>query len=251
MSHALDACCSGVYDLNEDYQQYLTEQLAPMSGSARTKRNAVFALHHHGKHFPLTKTAAILEIGPGFGAMLDLLGNVHGYSKVRAVDISPEVVTECNRVLPNSTELATDTTAFLLAHSEEFDLILMLHVLEHIPKNKATALLSAARLALKDGGKLVVEVPNAAHPLTGPYHRYHDFTHTVGFTDQSLGFVLRNAGLREVSIYPCKVPRSSLARFIQRTAQDSVEFCVSSLLKLYMPRQPLILSSLLGACASK
>ena len=182
--------------------------------------------------------------------MLNLLCSERGYTNVHAVDISPEVVHACNRIVPDSTELTADTTAFFQAHPARYDLILMFHVLEHVPKQEVLPLLVAVRAALRPGGKLVAEVPNIAHPLTGPYHRYHDFTHTVGFTDQSLGFVLRTAGFANVSVYPCKISRSSLTRVLQRASQDTVELVASTLLRLYMPRQPLVLSSVLGACAS-
>ena len=48
----------------------------------------------------------------------------------------------------------------LQEHVEEFDLILMLHVLEHVTKDETIAFLQAVRGALKPHGKLVVEVPN-------------------------------------------------------------------------------------------
>jgi hypothetical protein len=63
--------------------------------------------------------------------------------------------------------------------------------------------------------------------------------------------VLRNAGFQGVDVYGCKIPRKSLARLIQRTAQDGVELLLKLFLRLYMPSQPIILSSVLGACAKK
>jgi cyclopropane fatty-acyl-phospholipid synthase-like methyltransferase len=236
--------------MSVEYDQYLTDHFRPLAGTARVQRNARFALHQHGKHFPRSADAAILEIGPGFGAMLSLLRSERGYADVHAVDISPEVVQACNQIVPDSTELTADTTVFLESCRASYDLILMFHVLEHVPKHEVLALLRAARGSLKQGGKLLVEVPNIAHPLTGPYHRYHDFTHTTGFTDQSLGFILRTAGFENVTVYPCKVPRISVARAVQRVLQDSLEYFAAMLLKLYMPRQRVILSSVLGACAS-
>ena len=236
--------------MSREYDQYLTEQLQPLSAEGCVQRNAWFAWYRHGTHFPTSTDAAILEIGPGYGAMLDLLCSEHKYTNVHGVDVSPEVVRACNQVVPNSTDLTDDTTAFLCSRAGSYDLILMLHVLEHVPKPEAMALLMAVRGALRPGGKLVAEVPNIAHPLTGGYHRYHDFTHTVGFTDQSLNFVLRAAGFASVSVYPCKIPRISAVRTLQRASQDTVELVAKILLRLYMPRQSVVLSSVLGACAA-
>jgi len=47
---------------------------------------------------------------------------------------------------------------------------------------------------LADKGRLIVKVVNSANPITGAASRYVDFTHTVGFTEESLAQVLRMAG---------------------------------------------------------
>ncbi len=237
--------------MSVEYDQYLSQHFRRIATPAAAQRNAVFSLDHHGQHFPPDKNAAILEIGPGLGALLGHLHTHCGYGNIKAVDVSAEVVEACNRVLPGSTELTTDTTAFLEDHPGEFDLILMFHVLEHVPKDEVMPLLKALRRSLSEKGKLVVEVPNIAHPVMGAYQRYHDFTHTVGFTDQSLGFVLRNSGFRDVTVYGCRTPRKNLARLVQRTAQDAVELFSGLRLRLYLPHQPTNLAIALGACGSK
>jgi SAM-dependent methyltransferase len=234
-----------------EYEQYITQHLSHVALPAAVRRNAIFALKHHGRCFPSDKDAAILEIGPGFGAMIDCLHNRCGYSNVKAVDISPEVVIAANQVLPGSTMLAEDTATFLRSRPEEFDLILMLHVLEHVPKDNVKSVLEAVRGALKKNGKLVVEVPNIAHPVTGAYNRYHDFTHSIGFTDQSLAFVLRNSGFQNVTVYGCKMPRINPARFMQRMLQDSVELFATLCLRLFLPSQQVNLATMIAACATK
>ena len=237
--------------MSVEYDQYLSKYYGHVSTSAALKWNAVAALDHHGSHFPGDKNAVILEIGPGFGTMVYFLHHHCGYQNVRAIDVSPEAVNACNRILPGSTEFTPDTCKYLEEHQGRFDLILMLHVLEHVPKREALRLVKAIHGALRVGGKFIVEVPNAAHPIAGAKNRYGDFTHTVGFTDQSLAFVLRNSGFTDVVVYGCKIPRKSFACFIQRTAQDGVELVLGLLLRLYMPSQPIILASVLGACATK
>jgi len=237
--------------MSVEYDQYLTQHFRHISTPAAVQRNAASSVRNHGRHFPADTSASILEIGPGFGALMAELRNCCGYQNVKAIDVSPEVVETCNQALPGSTTLTGDTTGFLQQHPEEFHLILMLHVLEHVPKDDIIALLKAAHDALKKGGKLVVEVPNIAHPITGAYNRYHDFTHTVGFMDQSLAFVLRNSGFQDVIVYGCKTHRKNPARFVQRALQDTIEFLSTLLLRSYLPNQPVNLSTALGACATK
>ena len=233
------------------YDQYLTQHFRHIAEPGTLRWNALAAIDHHGRYFPADKNAAILEIGPGFGALLEQLQTRCGYRNVTGVDVSPEVVNTCNRISPGSTTLADNTAEFLSERPGTFDLVLMMHVLEHVPRENMAPLLNAVKTSLKDGGKLIVEVPNIAHPVMGPYNRYHDFTHTVGFTDQSLAFVLRNAGFRDVEIYGCRMPRKNPVRLIQRTAQDIVELLAAVRLRLFLPRQKVNLAVALGACAAK
>ncbi len=237
--------------MSVEFDHYLTEHFRHIAAPSTLRWNAIAALDHHGKHFPADKDAAMLEIGPGFGSLIEYLHSQCGYRNVSAVDVSPEVVAACNRILPESTTLAEDTAAFLRERPQAFDLVLMFHVLEHVPRDTVMPLLEALRASLKTGGKLIVEVPNIAHPVMGAYNRYHDFTHTIGFTDQSLGFVLRNAGFREVTVYGCRMPRKNPLRLMQRTAQDIVELFAAVRLRLFLPRQAVNLAAALGACATK
>jgi cyclopropane fatty-acyl-phospholipid synthase-like methyltransferase len=232
-----------------EYDQYLSKYYS--QDIARLEWNAATVLDHHGSHFPADKDSAILELGPGTGTLMGFLHNHLGYRNIKGVDISPEVVSVCNKILPGSTELVEDSAAYLENQQEKFNLILMLHTLEHVPKDQVLPLLKAIRVALKPGGKFVVEVPNSEHPVVGTRNRYADFTHTIGFTDLSLKFVLQNSGFSNVAVYGCKIPRKSLPRLVQRAAQDTVEFLFSSLVRLYRPGDSMILSSMLGACATK
>ncbi len=235
--------------MSGEYDQYLSRYYS--QDTTRLELNAAVVLDHHGAHFPADKRAAILEIGPGTGTLIGFLSSRCGYQNVRGIDICPEAVDACNRIVPGSTDLIENGAAYLENHKEEYDLVLMLHTLEHIPKDQVLALLRAIYGALRPGGKLVVEVPNCEHPVVGTRNRYVDFTHTLGFTDLSLKFVMQNSGFLDVSIYGCRVPRKSLGRFVQRTAQDTVEFVLGLLVRLYRPGDPMMLASILGACATK
>ena len=151
--------------MSGEYDQYLSNYYS--QNTARLEWNAAIALDHHGRHFPADRGAAILEIGPGTGTMIGFLRSHCGYQNIKAVDISSEVVNACNTILPGSTELVEDSAAYLENHTAEFDFVLMLHTLEHIPKDKVMPLLKAIRLALRPGGKLVVEAVEDIGPVDG------------------------------------------------------------------------------------
>ena len=235
--------------MSGEFDHYLSKYYS--QNTARLEWNAVAVLEHHGAHFPVEKNATILEIGPGTGTMLAFLRDRCGYRDLKAVDVSPEVVAACNEILPGSTDLVEDSRSYLQDRQEQFDLILVLHTLEHVPKEQVLPLLRAVRGALRPEGKVVVEVPNSEHPIVGNRNRYCDFTHSLGFTDLSLKFVLQNAGFSQVKIYPCKIPRKTVGRLVQRAAQDTLELLMGLAVRLYKPGDRLILSSNLGACATK
>ncbi len=237
--------------MSDAYGEYLSKHYAHVATPASLERKKTWVLANHGSKLPPSPEADILDVGPGFGNILQLLHDQCGYANVKAVDISEEVVAFCNRILPGSTELVSDTIRFLEQHEEQFDLILLLHVIEHLSKDTVIPFLKAVRRALKAKGQVILEVPNAAHPITGVNMRYADFTHHLGFTDRSLEFVILSAGFSGVTVYGCKIPRESVARTVQRAAQDAVEILLGVVVRLYMPTKPSILTSILGACATK
>ena len=237
--------------MSDEYGQYLSNHYSHVSTPASLERKKTWVLSNHGSKLPPSPDAVILDVGPGFGNIIQLLHDKCGYKNVNGIDISPEVVSVCNTILPGSTKLVADTVQFLNDHKEEFALILLLHVIEHVPKTEVLPFLRAIHTALKTGGRVILEVPNSAHPVTGINMRYADFTHHVGFTDRSLEFVMLSAGFSDVCLYGCKVPRESVARGIQRAGQDMVEMLLGLIVRLYMPTKPSILTSILAACATK
>ena len=184
--------------MSHEYDRYLTHQLTPLP--MRLDWSEMLA----SRCFTMVSTFR-LQLPPRLGTRPRLWR--HAPSSSCRARIHERSCRRCfargrsrlYSVVADSTELTFDTTTFLNSRPAMYDLILMFHVLEHVLWHEALPLLTAAGGALRPGGWLVLEVPNVAHPLTGPYHRYHDFTHTLGFTDQSLAFILRIQAERRVS----------------------------------------------------
>ena len=70
-----------------------------------------------------------------------------------------------------------------------FDLIVSLHVFEHVDGDFLTQTIQELYSRLVEKGRLFVAVPNAQSP-TGCYWRYEDFTHRRLFTVGSLKYLL-------------------------------------------------------------
>ncbi len=154
--------------------------------------------YNYKNYFPTSKDVPVLDIGVGRGEMLSSMKE-WGYTKYFGIDISPSTVAFC-KMLNLSCELVPDTIEWLRNHQNSFGVITLLDVLEHIPKANTVSFLEALKGALAPGGVLIIQTPNLQAP-DGYLHRYNDFTHEVGFTEQSLKQVLTTAGLNDVSFF--------------------------------------------------
>jgi SAM-dependent methyltransferase len=71
------------------------------------------------------------------------------------------------------------------------DMALLVHVLEHL--NSPTRALQHIRRLLRPGGRLYIEVPNAAAPHAAPGKMFH-YAHIYNFTPQTLQMLAHKAG---------------------------------------------------------
>lgn len=156
------------------------------SGLLAANRFSRLARHLNG-------ATRVLDVGCGSGEWLYVLG-ARGHS---AVGLEPD---------PNYGEFGRQeygvdirTGSVLTAEMPEgqFDCATMFHVLEHIPDPLAA--LRRVHGWLKDGGVLVLEVPNAASLNQHPGKRFH-YAHVIGFTPESLGLALRRGGWETVEL---------------------------------------------------
>ena len=148
-----------------------------------------------------SKDERILDVGCGMGHFLYFLQK-YGHKNVAGIDLSAACIDYClQKGLGTPENLHTvDMNSFLEHRKSCFDLIIMNDVIEHLPKEEIVSSLRSAGEALDSGGRLVVKVVNSANPITGAASRYVDFTHTVGFTEESLAQVLRMAGFSEIEM---------------------------------------------------
>jgi 2-polyprenyl-3-methyl-5-hydroxy-6-metoxy-1,4-benzoquinol methylase len=152
--------------------------------------------YNYRECFPEDKGGKVrlLDVGIGMGEMLSCMKD-WGYENYLGIDISTSTIDFCKSLnLP--CELVEDSTAYLTANPDSFDVITLLDVLEHIPKKEIITFVKALRLALKPGGVLIIQVPNLQAP-DGHLHRYNDITHETGFIEHSFAQVLLAAGFKK------------------------------------------------------
>jgi 2-polyprenyl-3-methyl-5-hydroxy-6-metoxy-1,4-benzoquinol methylase len=143
--------------------------------------------YYFRKWFPRSKEARIADLACGGGKLLHFF-NKQGFSNIEGVDLSPEQVALARQTGVQVEE--GNAIDYLEAHPDTFDLITALDLIEHFHKPEVLRFLDACHGALRPGGRLILQTPNAESPW-GSLHRYNDFTHEVGFNPNALSRLLR------------------------------------------------------------
>ena len=160
-------------------------------------------------YLPDDRNAKVLDVGCGFGFALRALQNL-GFADVMGLEQSAEQA----RVASDAgfhVVTRDSSSAWLSNHPDEWDVVLLLDVLEHVPVEHQIHFLRTIYGALRAGGLLIITVPNANAILASRW-RYNDHTHHCSFTEHSLLFVLRNAGFPKVNVADDK----GISRFPKR-----------------------------------
>lgn len=179
---------------------------------------ATKAWNTFGASVPDRRDISILDIGPGECELAEMLKETRAYTDVSVIDMSSEVI-EVAQGLGIPAHLVDDAAPFLRERVGQYDVIFLLHVLEHVKKDSVIPLLRAVHGALGPGGRLLLEVPNMGDPFNGLHARYADFTHEVGFTLESLTYVLTQAGFTDVTLLPQVGASGRLTRPLQILAR--------------------------------
>ena len=231
------------------FETYLSDEFPEYEDRPEVRDRFKAALDLNYGRFLRKPGVRVLDIGPGFGELIDV---ARGYrpGSLAAIDVSREAVDACNAIEPGVATLVPDSAEYLRAHEGAFDAIFMLHVLEHLPKGEVVPMLAAVRSALADDGVAIVEVPNMTHPIIGQFVFYDDFTHEVGFTETSLRVVLGHAGFDTIQISGFK-EHPDWAQPVQRLAQALVEGATALVYRAYgMSRSPVTAASLWAAASA-
>ncbi len=164
---------------------------------------------------PADRKAAIADVACGGGKLLYLYQHLQ-YENFIGVDISPEQVALARQITPQVVQ--ADVLNWLEENPNTFDLITGFDIVEHLEKPEVLRFLDACYKALKPGGRLVLQTPNAETPW-GTMHRYNDLTHEVCFNPNLLSRLLRLSGFmfvesRETGPVPWGYSLFSSIRFL-------------------------------------
>jgi len=146
-------------------------------------------------HLPKGRDLPFLDVGCGAGEFIQYL-NTNGIP-AQGIDSNPS---EVARATDRGLEVCcADALSYLHAHHECFSGISLIEVIEHIPPESITQLLSAIYQSLEQGGVALIETINIKHPLA--FHGFYtDPTHTRPIPSDFLVFLMQWHGFDNVQI---------------------------------------------------
>jgi SAM-dependent methyltransferase len=150
-------------------------------------------------HFPADKKARILELGCGHGALLHFARRA-GYANMSGVDGSPAQVAAAERLGIAGVRRGDLMGALRETPEASLDAVVLFDVLEHLTRDEILDAVDAIHRALKQGGRLILHVPNGASPF-GTLMIYSDLTHEVAFTPESLAQLFLASGWRTIDCF--------------------------------------------------
>jgi 2-polyprenyl-3-methyl-5-hydroxy-6-metoxy-1,4-benzoquinol methylase len=205
------------------YERYASTHLVHRKGEASLqsfRRSAASWAGHFKPLLPSDRNASIIDVGCGTGGLVWWL-HQEGYGRAEGIDLSAELI-EVARGLGITGVARADLRSHLSCHDGAYDVVILRDVLEHFPRDEILDILALVQGALRPGGSIIVQVPNAESPFFGRI-RYGDFTHETAFSASSLIQVLQMTGYERIRLRPTSPVVQSLPSLVRVVLWKGVE----------------------------
>jgi 2-polyprenyl-3-methyl-5-hydroxy-6-metoxy-1,4-benzoquinol methylase len=196
----------------------------------------------YGKFIPAKLDSHILDLGCGSGRLLRWL-ELKGYKNLIGVEASEEQI-KIAKKLTRAEIIHSDILEFKI-NAFEYDLILLIDVLEHLDKEAAVQILENLRNGLKQNGSILIQVPNNASPF-GIKIQNSDITHLTAYTESSLRQVLGISGFNQVKIYPWNIIVSDVKSLLRWAALSVIHGFISIIFFIDSGRKEIATSNLIA-----
>lgn len=113
----------------------------------------------------LQKNSNVLDLGCGIGSFTALIAEYCSEGKIKGFDISDKSIEIANKTyshLKNLSFSASDITNENFSDKKEINFVLLVDVLEHIPREEHETLFRKIESILTDHSKLIINIPYAA-----------------------------------------------------------------------------------------
>lgn len=178
------------------YEHYSSEhvQISTESANLVQSQRSPYLRRMIAQCMPADKSAAILDVGCGYGSLLSALRST-GYTDLHGVDISAEQVALA-RHLGFEQVSCEGALEFLGGTANStYDVVIAFDVIEHLSRTELFSIVNEIRRVLKPGGRFVVHVPNGDGLFFGSI-LFGDLTHELAFTRSTLNQLAEACGLR-------------------------------------------------------
>ncbi|MBU0611460.1 MAG: class I SAM-dependent methyltransferase [Armatimonadetes bacterium] len=160
-----------------------------------------FFQRNYGALLEALPPGPVLDLGCGMGDFLEFCRDVLG-REACGVDLDAANVALCQR--KGLSVEQGDLRAFV-ERPGQYAAVVMNDVIEHFPKAEIIPLLSLVRERLLPGGVVLLKTPNMSNPLTAARNFHMDLTHLTGFTEETMIYVLEQAGFDGISVSPVDI----------------------------------------------
>jgi cyclopropane fatty-acyl-phospholipid synthase-like methyltransferase len=150
---------------------------------------------------------AILELGCGMGGLSYYLKK-KGVINYLGIDNSEEQLSICRKFVTDKV-LNDDVFSFLKNNSKTYDLIILFDLIEHLKRDIIIEFVKLLYNSLNIDGQIILRTPNMGN-LFGLRSRYIDFTHEVGFTEESIKQVFAQSEFSKVQVHNTYIGRKRL-----------------------------------------
>lgn len=188
-------------DLRERiYRQYVSAQGAVVPATIADLSPREASLRRLIKrHLPTDRSASILDLGCGHGAMLYFLEQA-GYLNASGVDASSEQVAVARRLGIDGVREGEVMTSLRALPDESCDVVIALDLIEHFSKPELVSMVDEVLRVLKPSGRWIIHAPNGESPFVGAI-LYGDMTHEHAFTSRSLAQLLLCSGFARLECH--------------------------------------------------
>lgn len=116
------------------------------------------------------KPQSILDVGCGDGRFFSML-TAESITRRVGVDLAKSAIHFARGFNEKAVFLSQDVAEL----QEEFDLVVAIEVLEHVPDKEITSFLQHIANRVKTGGYVILSVPSKVIPLKSKHFRHYDF----------------------------------------------------------------------------
>lgn len=178
----------------------------------------------------LGKNMEVLEVGPGMGELESFL-NDQNINSIDILDNDKSVLDFIKEKFKIRDQYFAENLVRVDKQLKQYDLIVMIQVLEHIALSQHKETLEVLTKHLKPGGKLIIVVPNGGNPLS-IVERYSDIQHTCIFTEQSLKDLVHSLNRDDLTteVRGFEIPPSTLLNILRRFCQKILHLFLKLLL---------------------